>query len=129
MVRRRHPSHGGDHVSSKKSSKKATPKPAQKPAVNVISLDALLGNWPTIELGGIRFEGRHVNQTEKLAWLDAELAEDPVAQRAWLVQALNARGAEVDDEWVAQWPDVFLLALVTGLYGNGWPGEEGAEGK
>lgn len=96
----------------------------------VIDFDALLGNWPRIKLGDQTIEGRHVNQTEKARWVDAERADDAAAQRAFVVDALNARGATVDDAWVAQFPDAFLVALIRGLFGHGWPGEEaGVEGK
>lgn len=112
---------------SKKS--KAKGKDAS-PSTRVIDFNALLGNWPTITLGDIEIEGRHVNQTERLAWAEAERADDPVTQRAWLTNVLNARGADVTDEWVSEQPDLFLVALVRGLHGLGWPGEEeGAEGK
>lgn len=99
-----------------------------RPTGRVIDLNALLGNWPTIEWDGASFTGRHVNQPEKLAWLEAEKSGDADAQRAWLVAALNARDADVTDEWVRSQPDVVLVALVKGLHGLGWPGEEGAEG-
>lgn len=105
------------------SSKKNAPKtPAPAPS-NVISLDALLGNWPTIELAGIQFTGRHFSQTEKAAWLAAEAGDDPTAQRQLVLDALNARGAGVTLDWVNAQPDVYLVAIVHGLYGNGWPGD------
>lgn len=99
-------------------------KKKQAPTGRVIDFNALLGNYPTIQIGDQSIEGRHVNQTEKAKWLEAELGDDVDAQRAWLVDALNARGASVDVEWVNQWPDAFLVALVKGLHGLGWPGEE-----
>lgn len=88
-----------------------------------ISLDALLGNWPTIELAGVTFEGRHFSQTEKAAWIAAEQADDAAGQRELVQAALVARGADVDAEWVEAQPDVYLVAIVKGLYGQGWPGE------
>lgn len=112
------------------SIKKSKPKQTPAPAGRVIDFNALLGNWPTITIGDQAVEGRHVNQTEKMRWLDAERNDDATAQHEWLVGALNARGATVDTEWVSQWPDAFLVALVKGLHGFGWPGEEaGVEGK
>lgn len=109
------------------SKKKPTPKTAPG---RVIDFNALLGNYPTIQIGDQSVEGRAVNQTEKMRWLEAETTDDVQAQRDWLVTALNARGATVDAEWVNQWPDAFLVALVKGLHGLGWPGDEaGAEGK
>lgn len=112
---------------AKKSTKKSAPKsPA---AGRVIDFNSLLGNWPTITIGDQSFEGRAVNQTEKARWVELERSGDPEGQHEWLVTVLNDRGAEVDTEWVAQWPDAFLVALVQGLHGLPWPGEEGAEGK
>ncbi len=111
------------------SNKKKTNKAPARLTGRVIDFNSLLGNWPTIQIGDQQIEGRHVNQVEKLAWLEAEVSEDLAAQQTWLVGALNARGANVDIEWVQQWPDTFLVALAKGLYGNGWPGEEGVEGK
>lgn len=110
------------------SSKKKPAKPAPTGG-RVIDFDALLGNYPTIRMGGIQFVGRHVNQTEKAQWREAALADDVAGQKRFLVAALNARGADVDEAWVEQWPDAFLVAIVDGLHGLGWPGEEGAEGK
>lgn len=104
------------------SSKKKPQAPAAK-ASNVISLDALLGNWPMVELAGVRFEGRHFSQREKAAWLKAEQGGDPEQQCRVVLDAIRARGAEVTMEWVEAQPDVFLVAVVTGLYGSGWPGE------
>lgn len=98
-------------------------KTPPKSGGNVISLDALLGNWPVIELGGVTFEGRHFNQTEKAAWIAAEQAEDPIAQRELLQTALASRGAQVDAAWVEAQPDLFLAAIARGLFGAGWPGE------
>ena len=109
------------------SSKPKKPVKAS-PTGRVINFDALLGNWPTITIGDVTFEGRHVNQTEKAAWLEAESTDDVTAQRRFLVGALNARGASVDDAWVTQWPDAYLIAIVRGLFGAGWPGDEAREG-
>lgn len=103
-------------MSSKK--KPSPPRPS-----NVISLDALLGNWPTIELAGITFEGRHFSQTEKAAWTKAEQADDAPAQREVILAAIQARGGDITSDWLDAQPDVFLVALVRGLYGLGWPGE------
>ena len=98
-----------------------------KPTGRVIDLNALLGNWPTVEVGDVTFTARHVNQTEKLAWLEAEASGDADAQRAWLTEALNARGAKTTEAWVRDQPDAFLVALVRGLHGLGWPGEEAGD--
>lgn len=102
-------------------------KAKSKASGKVIDFNTLLGNWPSINIGDVIIEGRHVNQREKLAWLEAEAAGDADQQRVVLVDLLNARGAEVDAEWLQQWPDAFLVALVKGLHGLGWPGEEGGE--
>lgn len=105
------------------SSKKKPPQAPAAKASNVISLDALLGNWPTIELSGVEFEGRHFSQREKAAWLTAEQEDDAAAQRQIVLEAIQARGGKVTSEWVEAQPDVFLVAIVKGLYGQGWPGE------
>lgn len=110
-------------------STKKKPTPNTAPG-RVIDFNALLGNWPSITIGDRTFEGRAVNQTEKARWAELERSDDAAEQHAWLVAALNARGADVDTEWVSQWPDAFLVALVQGLHGLPWPGDEaGAEGK
>jgi len=105
-------------------------KGKSKPSGKIIDFNTLLGNWPSITIGDQVIEGRHVNQREKLAWLEAEAAGDADAQRRVLTELLTTRGAEVDDEWLQQWPDAFLVALVRGLHGLGWPGEseDGGEG-
>lgn len=103
-------------MSSKK--KPIPPRPS-----NVISLDALLGNWPTIELAGITFEGRELNQREKAAVGNALRDGDDTQQAAVLVAALQARGAKIEIDWFYNQPDAYLIAIVDGLMGRGWVGE------
>ena len=105
------------------SGKKKTASKPPASAGNIISLDALLGNWPTIQLGGVQFEGRHFTQREKAAWLTSEQNDDADSQRQIVLDAVRARGADVTMEWIDAQPDVFLAAIVRGLYGTGWPGE------
>lgn len=111
---------------AKQQLKKNGPRPPA--GGRVIDFNALLGNWPQVQIGDRSFEGRHVNQVEKLRWMEAERSDDAAGQHAFVVDALNARGADVDLEWVQQWPDKALVAIVRGLHGFGWPGEEGVEG-
>lgn len=125
---------------SKTNKSKGRSAPAPKPVgPRVINFDALLGNWPTIVIGGVEIIGREMNVPEAATWKalalkfqeSGDTQENLDAQFAFIHQLVTARGADVTLDWLQNIPRSFWDNFLIGLYANSWPGQAdgGAEGK